>query len=332
MIRHEDGFTLVELLISIVLMLAVMGTAFTALQQFETTSVRNARQNESQDQARNAIDQIIKRLRNDASPTPGSPQAIDRATSKDLIFQTVNPIAPGPGNANAHNIMRVRYCLDDSTPANSRLYLQEQRWTTAIAPDPPAADSCPEPPTNTEAGWQGTPRIVVDHLTNSYDASPRPLWKFDCPTGFDADTCAAGTDLDMLARVKRIAITMFVDQNPATQPAETRLTTGVFFRNQNAQPAAVMSQPVVDSNGHVHTSASDATDPDADRLYYRWCWFVGSTPNQSAAWCEGGTELADRQMTLDYDASGTHGSAWLGLRVQDTGGLVAYDYKAVTLP
>ena len=40
MIRREDGFTLVELMIAITLMVLIMGTAFAGLQQFETTSSR----------------------------------------------------------------------------------------------------------------------------------------------------------------------------------------------------------------------------------------------------------------------------------------------------
>ena len=325
--RRNDGFTLVELLITIPLMLVVMGAAFTALQQFETTSRANTRQSEAQDQARNAIDQIVKRLRNDASPTPGSPQAIDRATSTDLIFQTVDSLPPSAGSANAHNVMRIRYCLDDSTRSNERLYMQMQRWTTASAPAQPTSTACPD----NSGAWQGPPRIMAEHLTNDYATTPRALWKFDCPAGYDAATCAAGTDQSMLARVKRMAVAMFVDQDVTKAPSESRLGTAVFFRNQNAAPSAAMSQPSALS-GHVYANAGSSSDPDADRLYYRWCWFGNTAPDPNAPWCQGGTELLSRQMALDYDASSAHGSVWLGLRVQDTGGLVGYDYKSVTLP
>jgi prepilin-type N-terminal cleavage/methylation domain-containing protein len=328
-IRREDGFTLVELMIAITLMVLIMGTAFAGLQQFETTSARNTHQNEAQDNARNAIDVIVKRLRNDASPTPGSPQAIERATGTDLIFQTVDPAAPAAGSANSHNVMRVRYCLDDSAPGNERLYFQQQKWTTAATPPPTSSGFCPD---TTSGTWLGQPRVMTDHVTNNYSSTPRALWKLDCPSGYSAAVCATGTDPSMLSRVKRIAITMFVDQDAARDPAESRLTTAVYFRNQNAKPAATMSQPTTGAGDHVYANASASSDPDADRLYYRWCWFGTAVPDQGAPWCQGGTELIDRSMSLDYIATGAHGPVWLGLRVQDTGGLVAYDYKSVTLP
>jgi prepilin-type N-terminal cleavage/methylation domain-containing protein len=326
MTRREDGFTLVELLIAVSMMLVVMGAAFSALQSFEQTSSRNTKQNDAQDQARNAIDLIVKRLRNDASPTPGSPQAIDRATPTDLIFQTVDPANPPAGSQNSHNIMRVRYCLDTSTPANERLYMQTQRWTQAVAPGPPAAPICPE----TSGAWQ-TRRVIAEHLTNGFPATPRPMWTFDCPAGYSAVDCSAGTDQQMLAQVRRMAVTLFVDTDPTTPPAESRLTSAVFFRNQNAAPTASTSTPTV-AAGHVYANAGASSDPDADRLYYRWCWYGANAPAPGAPWCTGGTELPERSMTLDYDATGFHGTGWVGLRVQDTGGLVAYDTKSAVLP
>jgi type II secretory pathway pseudopilin PulG len=326
MTRREDGFTLVELLIAASMMIVVMGAAFGALQSFEQTSSRNTKQNDAQDQARNAVDLIVKRLRNDASPTPGSPQAIDRATPTDLIFQTVDPADPPAGSQNSHNIMRVRYCLDASTPANERLYIQEQRWQTPVAPDPPAATTCPE----TSGAWQSR-RVMAEHLTNAFTGTPRPVWTFDCPAGYSAAVCSAGTDQQMLAQVKRIGVTLFVDTDPNTPPAESRLTSAVFFRNQNAAPTATMAQLTV-AAGHVYANGGASSDPDADRLYYRWCWYGATVPAPGAAWCTGGTELPERSMSLDYDASSFHGAGWVGLRVQDTGGLVAYDTKSVVLP
>jgi prepilin-type N-terminal cleavage/methylation domain-containing protein len=326
MTRREDGFTLVELLISVSLMLVVMGAAFAALQSFEGTSARNTKQNDAQDRARNAIDLIVKRLRNDASPTPGSPQAIDRATPTDLIFQTVDPVDPPAGSLNSHNIMRVRYCLDASTPSNERLYMQQQRWTSAVAPGAPAATICPE----TSGAWQ-TEQVLTDHLTNDVNVTPRPVWTFDCPAGYSVAVCDAGTDQQMLSQVSRMGVTLYVDDDPTKAPAESRLSSAVFFRNQNAAPTATMSQPTV-AAGHVYANGGASSDPDADRLYYRWCWYGANAPAAGASWCSGGTELPERSMSLDYDGSAFHGTGWVGLRVQDTGGLVSYDTKSVVLP
>jgi type II secretory pathway pseudopilin PulG len=235
--RDERGLALVELLFAAVLMIVVMGIAFGALSQFEQTSNRNTRQNEAQDRVRNAIDLVVKRLRNDAAPTPGNPQGIERATATDLIFQSVDPTAPAAGTQNTHNVMRVRYCLDNSTPGDGRLYTQTQTWDTATAPATPSSSVCPD------SSWTTT-RLMAERIVNVNGASVRPLWRVDCPGGYSQATCDAGTDAGMLARVKRLGIELFVDEDLAKAPPESRLATGVYFRNQNAAPQAVLSAPV----------------------------------------------------------------------------------------
>ena len=315
----EEGMALMELLVAAVLMIAVMGIAFGALSQFEQNSNRNTRQNEAQDRARNAIDQVVKRLRNDAAPTPGNPQGIERASARDLIFQSVDPNSPPAGSQNTHNVMRVRYCLDDSTPDNGRLYLQTQTWQTAAAPAMPSASVCPDP------AWS-TSRVLVERVVNSDGTTVRPLWRVDCPIGYSAATCAAGTDPSMLSRVKRLGIELFVDEDAAAAPPESRLSTGVYFRNQNAGPAAVLSTPVSQA-GTVSINASASSDPDADRLFYRWCDFGSATPDTSGTWCANGTEIPQRTVSISYTPDVPSGTTvTLGVRVQDPGGLVAHAF------
>ena len=318
-VQRQEGLALVELLASVVLMIAVMGIAFGAMSQFDQTTNRNTDQNEAQDRARNAIDQVVKRLRNDAAPTPGNPQGIERASATDLIFQSVDPAAPAAGTQNTHNVMRVRYCLDNSTPGNGRIYLQTQTWETATAPAMPSSSVCPDP------GWT-TSRILVERIVNVEGGTTRPLWRVDCPTGFSAATCAAGTDPTMLARVKRLGIELFVDEDAAKAPPESRLATGVYFRNQNAQPAAALSAPVSQA-GTVSINASASSDPDADRLFYRWCDFGSATPSSSGVWCANGTEIPQRTVSISYTPDVPSGTTVkLGVRVQDPGGLVAYAF------
>jgi type II secretory pathway pseudopilin PulG len=322
--REESGFTLTELLIASVLMILVMGTAFEGLRQFEGTSSRNNRQNEAQDRARNALDLMVRRLRNDASPTMGSPQAIERATGTDLIFQSVDADPLAAGSQNAHNIMRVRYCLDDSVPSNGKVWFQYQKWASPGAPTAPSSVSCPD-------GSWGNSRILVDHVVNDYGQT-RPLWTIDCPSGYSASQCATGTDQAMLARVKRLAITLWVDEQATKAPAESRLATGVFFRNQNARPAAVMNQATV-TGGHIYANGSGSSDPDADRMYFRWCYFGTATP--SATWCANGTEIDQHTISIDYVPKPTPASGsnvTIGLRAEDQGGLVSYAYTQVVFP
>jgi type II secretory pathway pseudopilin PulG len=318
---EQSGFALAELLIASVLMIVVMGTAFEGLRQFEGTSGRNSQQNDAQDRARNALDLMVRRLRNDASPTMGSPQAIERATPTDLVFQSVDPDPPSAGSQNAHNIMRVRYCLDDSVPSNGKVWFQTQKWNSPTAPNAPSSVSCPD-------GSWGNSRILVDHVVNDYNQT-RSLWSIDCPSGYSTTQCTTGTDLNMLARVKRLAVTLWVDEKPNKAPSESRLSTGVFFRNQNARPTASQNQATA-ANGHIYANASASSDPDADRLYFRWCYFGTATP--SAAWCANGSEIAQHTIGIDYvptppPAIGS--TVNVGLRVEDQGGLVSYDYKQV---
>ncbi len=150
-LNDERGFALTELLVASALMILVMGAAFEGLRQFEGTSGRNTRQNEAQDRARTAIDQIVKRLRNDAAPTAANQRGVERAASSDLIFQSVDANAPSAGSQNSHNVMRVRYCLDTSTPENERLVFQYQRWTSSVAPGSRRARSARTGPGATSA-------------------------------------------------------------------------------------------------------------------------------------------------------------------------------------
>jgi type II secretory pathway pseudopilin PulG len=322
--QEESGITLLEVLVASVLMIAVMGTAFGALQQFQTTSGRNTHQNEAQDRVRNAVDQIVKRLRNDAAPTPGDPQGIERATAKDLIFQSVSSTPPQAGSANSHNLIRVRYCLDDSDPSNGRIWFQSQSWTSPTAPGVPSSIGCPD------AGW-GNNRILAEHVVNDYGGAARPVWSIDCPFGFSAAACAQGTDPSMLARVKRLSMEIFVDEDPGKSPAESRLATAIYFRNQNAKPTAALSTPVPQSPQRILVNASASSDPDADRLFYRWCYFgPGVTP--SASWCANGTPIPQQTVNLDYTAPDPAGSnVTIGVRVEDPGGLVSYQYVGVKL-
>jgi hypothetical protein len=168
--------------------------------------------------------------------------------------------------------------------------------------------------------------VLVERVVNVDGGTARPLWRVDCPIGFSAATCAAGTDQTMLARVKRLGIELFVDENPAKSPPESRLATGVYFRNQNAQPTAVLSAPVSQA-GTVSINASASSDSDADRLFYRWCDFGSSTPTSVGTWCAGGTEIPQRTVSISYTPDVPSGTTvTLGVRVQDPGGLVAHAF------
>ncbi len=245
--REETGFTLIEVLVSSVLMIAVLGTTLGALSSFETTNRTNHRQNDAQDHARNSLDLLARNLRNLASPTNELPDAVIVAEPDDLVFQTVDRTKPA-GSLNELNTKRVRYCMD-----GSKVYLQEQTWTTATAPDPPATSSCPG------ADWPADKtRIVVQDVVNG----SRPLFVYNA------------TELD---RITAVRTNLFVDVNPGSKPSETTLESGVFLRNQNRFPNARFTL-VKDGTRLLRLNASTSDDPEGKNLEYRWYDATSSPP------------------------------------------------------
>src|SRR6185503_185341 len=110
-LRREDGMTLVEVLIVMILMGIILGATLTTFETFERKSRDNQDQNEAQDGARRALDLMARDLRNLASPTPLLPLAVDVKLPQDLIFQSEGKVKPA-GSLNALNTTRVRYCLN----------------------------------------------------------------------------------------------------------------------------------------------------------------------------------------------------------------------------
>jgi type II secretory pathway pseudopilin PulG len=299
-LASEGGFSLVEVLVAMGLMILILGATLTSFNAFEKTNRTNQLQNDNQENVRSAMDQIARELRNHATPTPESPLGIDKATSYDLVFQTVDKTKPA-GSQNVRNVRRVRYCLDASDPGNAKLYVQTQTWTTANPPAAKSTATCPDP------AW-GNQKVLADQITNQVNAQDR--------AAFIANS---GT----LADITRMRIDLWVDINPGTQgtdrPGEARLTTGVFFRNQNRAPVATFTgAPTAD--GHILLNASATTDPDNDRMTYVWC--DGA--------CNGSNEVG-RGLTFAYfpDARGLN---TVGLKVTDTAGLAATATQDINVP
>jgi type II secretory pathway pseudopilin PulG len=242
-LRAEDGISIVESLVVSALLVVVLGATLGVWAEFEDTSKEKIRQNEAQQEARRAIDQVQAELRNLASPTNELPQAVEEASGDDLVFQSIASAKP-PGSLNARNAQRVRYCVDH---AGGRVWRQEQTWTTAAAPALPATAACPEPAT--ENGWSaGT--VVARSVVNG---AGRPLFTYN-----DAD----------LDEITEIAVRLWVDADPASRPYETELASGAFLRNQNRRPQASFTATV--SGSQVVLNGSASTDPAGRSRAYQW--------------------------------------------------------------
>ena len=247
LLRDERGTVgLIELLVAISIFAGVLGATLFTFQTFDTLQRRDVSRTASQDSARTSVDRLARALRNLASPTIAQPQAVDKATDYDLIFQTVNPIGPNTG-ANAANIKRVRWCLDTSDLANEKLYVQEQTWTSLTTPAVPSNGSCPD------GGWNTT-TILASNVTNNFGGATRPLFAYNSTT---------------LTAVREIHVDLYSDLDPARAPNETHITSGVFLRNQNAAPVASFSYALSGSSAIV-LNGSQSYDPEGDSLTYSW--------------------------------------------------------------
>lgn len=277
-LRDERGMTLPELLVGMTVMLVVVGATLTIFEGFERTSRVNQIQNDAQQETRVAIDRIARELRNLAGPTPEQPQALDKATATDIVFQSVNPAGPNTG-ANSANVQRVRYCLDTSVAANNRIWKETQTWTTASAPAVPSTATCPGGEPWTAKGY------VAEHIVNA----GRPIFTYNSA---------------VLNEITSIRMEIFVDSDTTRRPGASRLSSGVFLRNQNRPPTASFSATAT-GNRHVLLNGSASDDPEARALTY--VWYDGSTKI--------GTGI-----TYDYTAPAT-GSRTFTLKVYDPANL-----------
>jgi hypothetical protein len=243
-LRGERGFTTMELLLASSLMLVILGATLTSLDGFGETSRVSAAQNDSQQQARQAIGQLARELRNHAVANTQAPEGIAVASPYDLVFETVGGTRPA-GTSNAANVERIRYCLDGGTPAT--LWAQTQSWTSATPPPVPSTVGCPS------SAW-ATRRVVAQDLVNRLGPLERPIFSYDAAT---------------TASVRRVEMTLYVDTTPGRKPKETQLQSAIFLRNANHAPVAAFSATVT-GGGLTILNATASSDSEGERLRYSW--------------------------------------------------------------
>ncbi len=298
-LRDESGFTLVELLVSCVLMTLVLGATLGALDTFGTTTARDQKLLQAQDQARIALDRAARELRNGSAYAVDSsaPAAIVRSGPWDLIVQTVNPQAPPAGSQNTLNLMRVRYCLNTTT---SIFYRQWQTWTTATAPAVVSDPACPS------SNW-ATQTIVATDVVNG---GSRRVFTYN--SGNASDVNEAPPAAPDIASVR---MGLWVDLDQTQPPAASQLVTGVFLRNKNRRPVADCTAAATGS-GHVSLNGSRSTDPEGGVLTF--------------SWADGTTPIATTGSLIDY-ASPTTGAHTFTVTVKDSGDLTSQATCQVTV-
>lgn len=237
---QERGFTLIETLVAATMMVGVSGAALTTLTEFGNTTRLGDQQNDAQQEARRALGALSQELRNLASPTNELPEAVQRATASDLIFQSVGRVRPD-GSLNTRNTIRVRYCLDVSAAVVRRY---EQSWTSDPAPDLPPTTDC----TAAAAGWTSS-SVAASLVSNG----GRALFTYNAAA---------------LVDITEVHVTLYVDADPAERPAEIAHETTVFLRNQNRGPTA--SFTAAPSGSQILLNGSESEDPEGKALEFFW--------------------------------------------------------------
>jgi prepilin-type N-terminal cleavage/methylation domain-containing protein len=93
----ESGFTLIELIVVMMLTTIILFGVFTMFDSFSSDSARQLRQTDANDQARRAIDDVVRDLRQSAT--------ISRADGNDLVYTVFDP---------ASGYRTERFCLSPS--------------------------------------------------------------------------------------------------------------------------------------------------------------------------------------------------------------------------
>ena len=322
-LRRQDGFTLVELLVAMTLSLIVFGATLTILESYLRQSSAAAKRLDAQDQARLAVDRIVRDLRNVSSPLT-TPKLLERATPYDVVFQTVGSPSGG-ASGNVSGIQRVRYCVPQDTTAGSasleRLIAQIQTWRTSTpaanpwTSDPSQTIACPD---LTFAPAAGDPvyTVLAQAVMNRYQqTSSHPVFSFN--NGLDANSVAAA-DLPLISTIQ---VNLRVNPTPSLPGATTQIRSAAYLRNKQHAPVAQFTYTAT-GNGGVILNAGQSYSPDNEQLSYAWA--CTSSPCPAA----GSLSIASNGLVSWKPGAGTYSVA---LTVTDQTGVQTTTTQQVTV-
>ncbi len=288
-LRDQRGeMSLTGLLVAMVLFTVVLGATLGAFETFTTRNNEEAQRAEVEDRARVAVDRLTRELRNVGQPQPDGVSTFERAEDYDLVFKTVDR-SVAPTAANAASLVRVRYCLNSSTPGNATLHYQTQAWTSGSTA--PADPACP----SAGAGWS-TNTVVADWISNRAGGQNRPLFDYNG---------------DPAAEVRTVHADLLLDADASRGPKETELSSGIFLRNQNRPPTAVFTP--TRSGISIVLDGSQSADPEGDPLSFQFYDRTGATPVAISSCAS---------VVCTWTPSYSSGTGYrIGLTVTDTGGI-----------
>jgi prepilin-type N-terminal cleavage/methylation domain-containing protein len=319
-LRRQDGFTLVELLVAMAASLVVFSATLTLLDSYLHQSAAATKRLDAQDQARLAVDRIVRDLRNVSSPLT-APKLLERATRYDLVFQTIGT----PSGGNVSGIQRVRYCVPQDSSAGSAsqeaLIAQTQTWTTSTpaanpwTSDPSQTISCPDL-TFTPAAGQPVYTILAQSVMNRYQqTSGYPVFSFN--NGLDGDSVAASD----LPQISTIQVKLRVNPTPSLSGATTQIQSSAYLRNKQHAPVAQFTYTAT-GNGGVILNAGQSYSPDNQQLSYAWA--CTSSPCPAA----GTLSIASNGLVSWRPGAGTYSVA---LTVTDQTGIQTTTTQQVTV-
>jgi prepilin-type N-terminal cleavage/methylation domain-containing protein len=319
-IRRQDGFTMIELLVAMALSLIVFSATLTVLDVYMRQSSAASKRFDAQDQARLAVDRIVRDLRNVASPLT-TPKLLERATPSDVVFQTIGT----PSGGNVSGIERVRYCIPQDSSAGSasqeELIAQTQTWTTSTAAsdpwtsDPAQTIACPDL-TFVPAAGQPVYTVVAQSIMNRYEQTPDyPAFSFN--NGLDDNSVAAAD----LPEVSTIQVNLRVNPTPSLSGATTQIQSSAYLRNKQHAPVAQFTYTAT-GNGGVILNAGQSYSPDNEQLSYAWA--CTSSPCSSAA----ALSIASNGLVSWKPGAGTYTVA---LTVTDQSGVQTTTSQQVTV-
>jgi type II secretory pathway component PulJ len=314
-LRQERGLTLIEVLLASTLSLFVMGASLAAFDGLQSAHKLTQKANDAQDVARTQTDRFARELRNLASPSQltsdlsAQPQAVDVANPYDLVFRVVGDTKPA-GSLNVGNVKRIRYCVNSTNPAKEVLWRQTQTWTTAATPALPSTAACPG------TGWDaGSNQQYIGNVVNRYNGANRPFFTYN------------STDI---TRISKIRTTMYIDTDPTKRPAETRLSSGVFLRNQNRIPVADFTATVT-ADKRLILNGSGSEDPEGMPLKYQW-YVDAPTPLPNCSVTPVPASCLGEGVVFEKTGLSGGGSHTITLSVKDPAELAGIATQSVTYP
>lgn len=256
----ESGWTLIELLVAMTLMLVVLSATLTSFNAFSNNAKRNFNANDQQDQLRTTLDQIVRQARNLANPTTGSSGAplttVAFADQDRLVFQTSDPTKEW-----------VSYCLQASPSTRETIYYQttaNNSLTPSSVSNSTMVTGCPSANNN----WTSS-RRVGDFVTNATTNPVRALFSYFSRTGqLTAPVSNDPTVTPNTSQIVRVSVSLFMRLDPNQPPAETELDSVAFMRNQNQPPTPSFSASL---SGTQYTfDGGNSSDPENRTLIYDW--------------------------------------------------------------